>query len=152
MTRARCIGGVVLILSLVGGAAAATNVGLGVGLDPTGIFLINALTELPISANFDVRAELGVATGNMAGLMLVTAGILAHQEFPPFDPFLVLGAGVALTPPPFTTGLVLEATAGVRIALLDALALFTQARFIVRWLEGGFTSGPVYEAGIEVRF
>ncbi len=152
MTRGRCIGGLVAIVMILGGAAHATSVGLAVGLDPTGITLINALTELPISADFDVRAEVGIATGDMAGLMLITGSILAHHAFEPVDPFAGIGIGVALTPPPFSTGLVLEGVAGVRLVSLDALVVFGQVRYLVRWLDDGFSSGPVYEAGLEVRF
>lgn len=152
MTRARCIAGVLSLLVGLGVAGQATSVGLAAGLDPTGVILFSALTEMPVSANFDLRAEVGIATGDMAGLMLITGGLVAHQEFAPVDPFLALGAGVALTPPPFTTGLVLEGSAGVRILPLDAFALFAQVRFLVRWLADGFTAGPVYEAGLEVRF
>jgi hypothetical protein len=152
MTRARCIGCFLAIVMILGGAAHATSVGLAAGLDPTGIFLVNALTELPISPDFDLRAEVGFATGDMAGLMLVTGSVLGHHVFERVDPFLGLGVGVALTPPPFSTGLVLEGAAGVRLLPVDAVALFAQVRYLVRWLNDGFTSGPVYEAGLEVRF
>jgi hypothetical protein len=152
MTRARCIGSLLAIVTILGGAAHATSVGLAVGFDPTGILLINALTELPISPDFDVRAEVGIATGDMAGLMLITGSVLGHHAFGPVDPFAGIGVGVALTPPPFSTGLVLEGVAGVRLVPLDALVVFGQVRYLVRWLNDGFTSGPVYEAGLEVRF
>ncbi len=152
MTRARCIGGLVAIVMIFGGAAHATSVGLAVGLDPTGILLISALTELPISPDFDVRAEVGIATGDMAGLMVITGSALVHHTFAPVDPFAGIGIGVALTPPPFSTGLVLEGVAGVRLVPLDAFLVFGEVRYLVRWLNDGFTSGPVYEAGLEVRF
>ena len=152
MTRAKCIAVSLAILSIVGGVAGATTVGFAVGLDPTGIFLLNALTELPVSPDVDVRAEIGVATGDMAGLMLITGSVLYHQVFPPIDPFVGLGVGVALTPPPFTTGLVIEGAAGLRVLPLESVVLFAQVRYLLRWLSGGITSGPVYEAGLEVRF
>jgi hypothetical protein len=152
MTRAKCIAISLAILSIVGGVAGATTVGFAVGLDPTGIFLLNALTELPVSPDLDVRAEIGVATGDMAGLMLIMGSVLYHQVFPPVDPFVGLGVGVALTPPPFTTGLVLEGVAGLRILPLESVVLFAQVRYLVRWLGDGITSGPIYEAGLEVRF
>jgi hypothetical protein len=88
----------------------------------------------------------------MAGLMLITGSVLYHQVFPPVDPFVGLGVGVALTPPPFTTGLVIEGAAGLRILPLESVVLFAQVRYLVRWLSGGITSGPIYEAGLEVRF
>ena len=152
MTRAKCIAISLAILSIVGGVAGATTVGFAVGLDPTGIFLLNALTELPVSPDIDVRAEIGMATGDMAGLMLITGSVLYHQVFPPVDPFVGLGVGVALTPPPFTTGLVIEGAAGLRVLPLESVVLFAQVRYLLRWLSGGITSGPIYEAGLEVRF
>ena len=152
MTRAKCIAVCLAILSIVGGVAGATTVGFAVGLDPTGIFLLNALTELPVSPDLDVRAEIGVATGDVAGLMLITGSVLYHQVFPPVDPFVGLGVGVALTPPPFTTGLVIEGAAGLRILPLESVVLFAQVRYLVRWLGDGIMSGPIYEAGLEVRF
>ena len=152
MTRAKCIAVSLAILSIVGGVAGATTVGFAVGLDPTGIFLLNALTELPVSPDVDVRAEIGMATGDMAGLMLITGSVLYHQVFPPVDPFVGLGVGVALTPPPFTTGLVIEGAAGLRVLPLESVVLFAQVRYLLRWLSGGITSGPIYEAGLEVRF
>jgi hypothetical protein len=152
MTRAKCIAISLAILSIVGGDAGATTAGFAVGLDPTGIFLLNALTELPVSPDLDVRAEIGVATGDMAGLMLIMGSVLYHQAFPPVDPFVGLGVGVALTPPPFTTGLVIEGAAGLRILPLESVVLFAQVRYLVRWLGDGIMSGPIYEAGLEVRF
>ena len=152
MTRAKCIAVCLAILSIVGGVAGATTVGFAVGLDPTGIFLLNALTELPVSPDLDVRAEIGVATGDVAGLMLITGSVLYHQVFPSVDPFVGLGVGVALTPPPFTTGLVIEGAAGLRILPLESVVLFAQVRYLVRWLGDGIMSGPIYEAGLEVRF
>ena len=152
MTRAKCIAISLAILSIVGGVAGATTVGFAVGLDPTGIFLLNALTELPVSPDLDVRAEIGVATGDVAGLMLITGSVLYHQVFPSVDPFVGLGVGVALTPPPFTTGLVIEGAAGLRILPLESVVLFAQVRYLVRWLGDGIMSGPIYEAGLEVRF
>jgi hypothetical protein len=88
----------------------------------------------------------------MAGLMLITGAVLYHQAFPPVDPFVGLGVGVAPTPPPFTTGLVIEGAAGLRILPLESVVLFAQVRNVVRWLSGDVTSGPIYEAGLEVRF
>jgi hypothetical protein len=107
---------------------------------------------LPVSPDVDVRVEIGMATGDMAGLMLITGSVLYHQVFAPVDPFVGLGVGVALTPPPFTTGLVIEGAAGLRVLPLESVVLFAQVRYLVRWLSGGITSGPIYEAGLEVRF
>jgi hypothetical protein len=152
MTRARCIAISLAILSIVGGAAGATSVGFAVGLDPTGLLLLNALAEMPVSPDLDVRVEIGVATGDMAGLMLITGSVLYHQVFPPVDPFVGLGVGAALTPPPFTTGLVIEGIAGLRILPVEFVVLFAEVRYFVRWLSDGITSGPVYEAGLEVQF
>jgi len=144
--------GSVLAPILVGLAASATTLGLGVGLDPTGILMFSALTEVAISESFSLQAEAGIATGEVAGLMLATAAILYHAPFPPVDPFVGIGAGAALTPPPFSTGLVAEGIAGVRVAVIDPVSLFVQLRYLVRWSGAGVTAGPIYEAGVQFRF
>jgi hypothetical protein len=134
------------------GAAHGVSVGIGIGLDPTGLTLVSALAEMPITDLFDLRAEIGIASDRIAGLMLASAAILAHHPFPPVDPFAGLGIGAALTPPPFSTGLVLEAVAGVRIVPFHPVCLFGQLRYLARWSTAGWTLGPVYEAGLQLRF
>ena len=141
----------ILLLGL-GLSAAGTTAGIGVGVDPTGIYMFSAIVELPIGDNLDLRAEGGFATGDLAGLLLASGTILYHRPFPSVDPFIGLGLGGALTPPPFTTGLVLEGVAGVRIFPFDSLTVFVQVRYLARFTGIGWTSGPVYEGGIGIRF
>ncbi len=141
----------VLILGL-GLGAAGTTAGISVGVDPTGIYMFSAIVELPIGSSLDIRAEGGIATGDLAGLMVGSLTLLYHRTFPPFDPFVGIGFGGALTPPPFTTGLVLEGAAGVRIAPVEPLVVFVQVRYLVRFTPEGWMSGPVYEGGLGIGF
>jgi hypothetical protein len=131
----------------------AASAGLAVGVDPTGLWLVSALTETAISPSFDLRAVVGFAVSEgLSGLMLATTSILFHVPTPPFDPFAGVGVGAALTPPPYTSALVLEAVGGVRIISFESFGLFAQARYLVRWSSDGWTTGPVFEAGAYLRF
>jgi len=132
--------------------ATATTIGIALGLDPTGLLLINALTETPINESLELRAEVGLATNEIAGLMLATATLLYHQTFDVLDPFFGVGLGAAVTPLPYTTGLVIEGVGGLRVIPMDQFSLFLQARYLVRWSNGGWTAGPLYEAGVQLRF
>jgi hypothetical protein len=139
-------------LLLCGATSEASTVGIGVGLDPTGILLISALTEMPLVGSLDLRAEAGVSTKAIEGLMVASGSLIYHRSLPPVDPFAGLGLGVALTPPPFSTGIVVEAIAGIRVVALDPVCLFLQIRFLARWSAAGLTTGPLYEAGVQFRF
>jgi len=143
---------IVTVLALGLCASAETSVGLALGLDPTGLLIISAVTEMQISGDFDLRAEAGIATDEIAGLMLATATMLYHFPLDVFDPFLGIGGGFALTPPPYSTGAVVEAVGGVRIVPFEPVAVFGQIRFLVRWSGAGVTTGPIYEAGVQIRF
>jgi len=134
------------------GATYGISVGIGIGLDPTGLTLVNALAETSITNLFDLRAEASIASNQITGLMLANVAILAHYPFPPVDPFVGLGIGAALTPPPFSTGLVLEAVAGIRIVPFHPVYFFGQIRYLARWSTTGWTLGPVYEAGVQLQF
>jgi hypothetical protein len=152
MKGVKRLGVCLAIILALGGVAKATSVGGVAGVDPTGIWIFTVLSELPLTTDLDLRAAVGLATGDLAGLMLVTGSLLYHWVTAPVDPFFGLGVGAALTPPPFTTGLVAEGTAGVRVLAADALVVFAEVRYLVRWSAEGITSGPIYEAGLEVRF
>jgi len=141
-----------LTIGSLGIGTGAVAVGFGVGYEITGLTLINALTETPIGETIDVRAQVGFATPDVAGLMIVTMDVLTHWVIPPLDPYVGLGAGVALTPPPFSTGLVVEGIAGLRAAPLDIVQLYLQARYLLRRSGAGWSAGPVFEAGLLVRF
>jgi len=148
----RVLAAALLVAICTAGAGSATTIGIGVGYEPTGLLLFTALTELPVTEFIDVRAQVGFASQQIAGLMIASGALVAHYPIPPVDPFLGIGIGAALTPTPFTSGLLAEGTAGVRAVVFDPLCLFGQVRFLVRWTDEGMTAGPVYEAGIQVRF
>jgi hypothetical protein len=152
MRRRNILGFVVGSMLLASAGAFAATVGVGVGFDPTGLFVISALTETSINDSLDLRAEAGIATDEIAGLMLATGTILYHVPVPPIDPFVGLGGGIALTPPPFSTGVVAEAVLGVRVTPFDPVTVYAQLRYLVRWSGGGVTTGPIYEAGVQLRF
>jgi hypothetical protein len=151
MRRSAIVRGVLVVI-LLGTSATATTIGVGFGLDPTGLLIISALTETAITDSLDLRAEAGIATDEVAGLMVATGTVLYHYPVPPIDPFVGLGGGVALTPPPFSTGVVVEGVAGVRAILFEPVALYGQIRYLIRWSGAGITTGPIYEAGVQLRF
>jgi hypothetical protein len=145
--------GVCLVWVLcLGAVVQATHVGAGLGMDPTGIFLVSALTEMPLLEWLDLRIEAGIAIDGVSGLMLATGTVLYHQPIPPIDPFIGLGLGAALTPPPFSTGFVIEGVAGIRVIPFDPAVIYAQIRYIARWSGVGLTTGPVYEVGLGVQF
>ncbi len=151
MRRSAIVRGVLAVI-LLGMSATATTIGVGFGLDPTGLLIISALTETAITDSLDLRAEAGIATDEVAGLMVATGTLLYHYPVPPVDPFVGFGGGVALTPPPFSTGVVVEGVAGVRVILFESVALYGQIRYLIRWSGAGITTGPIYEAGVQLRF
>lgn len=130
----------------------SSGVGLSAGIDPTGLWLIGALTELSITEIVDLRAQIGFATQEIEGLMLVSLSVLPHLSLPPIDPFAGIGLGIALTPPPFSTGWIVEGSAGVRLAPADVVSIILQARYLLRWTAGNWTSGPIFEGGILINF
>ena len=141
------------LLAAMAWGAGAVSAGLGVGVDPTGLWIVNAMTETPLSPSFDLRAEVGFAMSeDLSGLMLATTSVLFHVPTPPIDPFAGLGVGAALTPPPYTSGIVFELVGGVRVVPFEPVGLFAQARYLVRWSTSGWTTGPVYEAGLFIQF
>ena len=140
------------ILLGIGMVAHAVTIGLGVGYETSGLILAGALTETPISRLIDVRVQVGFAMSDIAGLMLVTMDLLTHWTLPPLGPYVGIGIGAALTPPPFSTGLVVEGLAGTRAAVSSVVWLFLQARYLLRWTRAGFNAGPVLEGGLLVRF
>ena len=140
------------LLSWLSIPGTSSGVGLTAGLDPTGLWLIGALTELSVTEIIDVRAQIGFAMQEVEGLMLVSLSVLPHWSLPPIDPFAGIGVGVALTPPPFSTGLIVEGLAGIRLIPADVVSIVLQARYLVRWTAGVWTSGPIFEGGILINF
>jgi hypothetical protein len=147
--------GIVLLsvgLALSCFSAAASTAGVGIGLDPTGLLLVSALAEMPVGEVLDLRAQVGFSTDQVEGLMLAGIDLIAHQIFPPVDPYIGVGAGAAITPPPFTTGIVFEGVAGARVVAFAPVLFFLQARLVLRYSGGVWTTGPVYEGGVQIRF
>ena len=140
-----------LLFVLVVAHGFATQLGIGIGLDPTGVLLIGALAEISFGNLLDLRAQLGVATQNMAGLLMLGGAVLLHQQFPPFDPYIGGGIGLALTPG-FSTGFTAEGLVGTRVALFGPTGAFLQVRIVARLSEIGWTAGPLYEAGLLLSF
>jgi len=141
-----------LIVGVLALGLQAITVGIGVGYEITGLVLIGCLTEVPIGEHVDVRAQIGFATPGITGLMLISMDALAHWPVPPLDPFVGLGAGVALTPPPYSTGMILEAVGGLRLAPTEIVQLYLQARYILRRADGRWSDGPIFEGGLLLRF
>ena len=48
-----------------------------------------ALAEMPVADFLDLRAQVGFSTDQIAGLMLAGVDLIAHQAFPPVDPYTV---------------------------------------------------------------
>jgi hypothetical protein len=137
------------MLAAVTCGVGAASAGLGVGVDPTGLWIVSAMAETAISPSFDLRAEVGFAVSeDISGLMLATTSVLFHIPTPPVDPYAGLGVGAALTPPRYTSAIVFEAVGGVRIPLFEPVGLLAQARYLVRWSASGWTMGPVFEAAL----
>lgn len=148
-----------LLMGLLGwsslsGMGSGVGVVAGLVVDPTGsgLWLIGAMTELSLTNIFDVRAQIGFATQDIEGLMLVSLSILPHVVVPPIDLFAGLGVGIALTPPPFDTGFVVEGAAGIRLVPADVVSIILQARYLLRWTSVEFYYGPVFEGGILINF
>jgi hypothetical protein len=143
------LAGLVLVASVPG---LGSGVGFTAGFEPTGLWILGALTELSITEMFDLRAQIGFASQSIEGLMLAGISMVPHWPMPPVDPFVGLGVGVALTPPPYTTGIVVEGAVGIRLIPADVISILLQARYLLRWTGSSWTTGPVFEGGILMRF
>ena len=152
MKQAIVLGLLIGMLAWVSIPGMSSGFGLSAGIDPTGLWLIGALTELSVTEIIDLRAQIGFATQEIEGLMLASISVLPHWSMPPTAPFIGIGVGVALTPPPFSTGLVVEGLAGVRLVPADVVSIILQARYLLRWTGGVWTSGPIFEGGILINF
>ncbi len=131
----------------------ATSVGLGGGFDPTGLFFMGVLIEIPVAEWIDLRTQMSIAlNSDITGLMLVDISALAHRPIEFFDPFLGMGIGVALTPRGCSVGFTVNGLAGVRIALFEPISAFLDVRYVMRFTEAGLSTGPIYEAGFRATF
>ncbi len=152
MKQAIVYGLLIGLVALVALPATASGVGFTAGFEPTGLWILGAVTELSVLEYLDLRAQVGFATQQIEGLMLATFTAMPHWPMPPVDPFLGVGIGVALTPPPYSTGVVVEGSAGVRLVPADMVSILLQARYLMRWTGTAWTSGPVFEGGILINF
>ena len=141
--------GLVVLVSVPG---TASGVGFTAGFEPTGLWILGAVTELSVLEFLDIRAQIGFATQQIEGLMLTTLTVVPHWLMPPVDPFLGFGIGVALTPPPYSTGIVVEGSAGIRLVPADAVSILLQTRYLMRWTGTAWTAGPIFEGGILINF
>jgi len=152
MKQAIVLGLLISLLGWVSMPGESSGIGVSAGIDPTGLWLIGALTELSITEIVDLRAQIGFATQEIEGLMLASLSILPHLSMPPIDPFIGIGVGIALTPPPFSTGLVVEGAVGIRLVPANVVSIMLQARYLLRWTAGNWTAGPIFEGGILFNF
>lgn len=152
MKQAIIYGLLIGLIALISAPAAASGFGFTAGFEPTGLWILGATTELSVIEFVDVRAQIGFATQQIEGLMLATLSAVPHWLMPPVDPFIGFGLGVALTPPPYSTGIVVEGSAGVRLVPADVVSILLQARYLMRWTGTSWTSGPVFEGGILINF
>jgi len=152
MKQAIVFGLLIGLVALVALPGAASGVGFTAGFEPTGLWILGAVTELSVLEFLDLRAQVGFATQQIEGLMLATITAVPHWPMPPVDPFLAFGIGVAMTPPPYSTGVVVEGSAGVRLVPADMVSILLQARYLMRWTGTTWTSGPVFEGGILINF
>ena len=130
----------ILLSNLLVGTVLGTEIGVGIGVDPTGVLLVNALAEFSFGDLINLRTQLGIVTQNVAGLMMLGGAVLVHQPFPPFDPYLGGGIGVALAPG-FSTGFTVEGLIGTQIAVFEQVAAFIELRYVGRFSEIGWSSG-----------
>ncbi len=152
MRKAIVLGILVGLIAAITLPGSASGFGLTAGFDPTGLWVLGAMTELSVTNIFDVRAQIGFATQQIAGLMLASISFVPHWAMPPVDPFVGVGVGVALTPPPYSTGVVVEGSAGIRLIPAEPVSIVLQARYLLRWTGTGWTSGPIFEGGFLLNF
>lgn len=142
-----------VFLTASGISGSATSVGLGGGFDPTGLFFMEALVEIPVAEWADLRTQMSIAlNSDITGLMLIDVSALAHRPIEFFDPFLGMGIGVALTPRGYSVGFTVNGLAGVRIALFQPISAFLDVHYVIRFTEEGLSHGPIYEAGLRATF
>ncbi len=149
--KTRLVIAFLLLLDLLVAPVFATQIGMGIGVDPTDVLLVSALAEISFGNLIDLRGQLGIVTQNVAGLMMLGGAVLVHQPFPPLDPYLGGGIGLALAPG-FSTGFTVEGLVGTRIELLKPLAAFIELRYVGRFSEIGWTAGPLFEGGLLLSF
>ncbi len=139
------------LLLAAAGTGYAASLGVGVGLDPTGLILFNVLSEVTFGDVLGLRAELGFSTIDVEGLMLLGGLLFVHYPVENLDPFAGIGIGAAVTKAG-GSALTVEGALGTRISLFGPLAAFIDVRYIARFTAYGIDHGPLYEAGLILNF
>ncbi|HDL86170.1 MAG TPA: hypothetical protein ENH11_07600 [Candidatus Acetothermia bacterium] len=144
----------IIVLLIVPVWASATSIGIGAGIDPTGMIMVGTITETPLIDFLGLRAQLSVAVNSgISGLMTMNATLCGYYPLPPFALFIGLGGGVVLTPSGVQNrlGWTLDALAGTHIAISEPASLFFDIHYVVRF-SAVITYGPIYEGGISFSF
>ncbi len=139
------------LLLAAAGTGYSASIGIGAGLDPTGLIVFDVTSEVHFGDSLGLRAELGFSTINVEGLMLLGGLLFVHQPVEIFDPFAGGGIGVAVTKAD-GSALTIEGAIGTHVTLLDPVSAFIDVRYIARFTEYGINSGPLYEAGLALHF
>ena len=151
MRRYEIAGIVGALLVIASFSAFPASLGVGVGLDPTGLILFNVTSDMTLGESFGFRAELGFSTIDVAGLMLIGGLLFVHQPIEFINPFVGVGIGAAITKVG-GSALTVEGEAGTKVALFGPLFAFADLRYIVRFTAYGINYGPLYEAGLAFNF
>lgn len=142
---------VVGLLLTVVSVGYSASLGVGVGLDPTGLILFNVVSEVTFGNVVGLRAELGFSTVNVEGLMLLGGLLFVHHPVEVLDPFAGVGIGAAVTKAG-GSAFTVEGALGTRIAMFGPLSAFIDVRYIARFTAYGIDHGPLYEAGLALNF
>jgi len=140
-----------VLLLMTSFSAYPASLGLGIGIDPTGLILFNVASEAEFGDVISLRAQMGFSTLNVEGLMLIGGMILVHYPVEFVDPFAGIGIGAAVTKAR-GSALTLEGGLGSHITLFGPLQAFIDVRYIARFTSYGIDTGPLYESGLSVFF
>ncbi|TSA50230.1 hypothetical protein D4R47_02550 [archaeon] len=142
----------IMVLMVVPVWVGATSIGIGAGIDPTGMIMVGTTTETPLMDYLGLRAQLAIAVNSgIAGLMTMNATLCGYYPLLPFVPFIGLGGGIALTPSPYDWGWTIDALVGTHIAIAEPVSIFFDVHYVVRF-STVITYGPIYEGGISFSF
>ncbi len=142
---------VVLVVATASGVGYATSVGVSMGFDPTGVVMANVLATVGVGNMINLRAELGLSTFSVSGLMLLDGMALIHYPIDVANPFAGVGIGGAFTRAG-TNAFTVEGVLGTDIALFPPMSTFIDVRYIVRFTPYGIDAGPLFEAGVAFNF
>jgi hypothetical protein len=142
----------IIVLMLVPVWASATSIGIGAGIDPTGIIMVGTTTETLFLEHFGLRVQIGIAVNSgINGLMTMNGIACGYYPVFPFMPFVGLGAGVALTPSGYN-GWTIDSLAGTHIFIAPPVSAFLDLHYVVRFSSSAITYGPIFEGGVSFSF